>query len=125
MTTEPSFMDRRIRVPVMVTVVLIGVIANVLTDTVANGEFSQWTGYRKWEPYGLFTVYYPMLTCIFRWLVPVVGLGTVAVALRRELRSDYFVWCLCTFAGVVTISVGIGAFMIYGLYSVTHHVLGG
>ena len=106
-------------------VVLVAVIANVLVDMVADGEFSQWTGYRKWQPYGVFAVYYPVLMGIFRWLVPLLGVGTLVMACRRELRTQHFVWGLSVFAAVATVCIAIGIFMVYGLYSVTHHVLGG
>jgi len=122
---ETSTTDRRVRVPLAVTVVLIGMLANLLVDMIAEREFSQWTGYRKWEPYGIFAIYYPTLMNVIRWLVPLLGLGTVVMACRRELRGQLFVWSLCLFAAVATVCVAIGIFMVYGLYSVTHHALGG
>jgi hypothetical protein len=124
MTTQPPSIDRRIRIPITVAVVLVGVIVNVLTDMVAEGEFSQWTGYRNWEPFGIFAVYYPTLMDIIRWLVPLLGVGTLVMACRQELRTEHFVWSLSGFAVVTTVSIAIGIFMVYGLYSVTHHRLG-
>jgi len=125
MTTETPSIDRRIRIPIAGAVVLVGVIAQILIDMIAEGELSQWTGNRKWEPFGIFAVYYPMLMAIFRWLVPALGLGTAVVACRRQIRADHFVWCLCAFIVVATICVSFGVLMVYGLFSVTHHVLGG
>jgi len=125
MMTEPWTTDRRIRILIATTAVLIGVIANMLVDMIAVGEFSQWTGYRKWKPYGIFAVYYPTLINVIRWLVPLLGLGTVVLACRREIRGQFFVGSLCLFAVVATACTAIGVFMVYGLYSVTHHVLGG
>ena len=123
--TETPTIDRRVRAPIAVTVVLVSVTANAMVDMIAEGEFSQWTGYREGEPYGIFAVYYPMLMDIIRWLVPLLGVGTVVVACRRELRTEHFVRCLCVFAVVATVCIAIGIFMVYGLYSVTHHRLGG
>jgi hypothetical protein len=125
MTNEIPINDRWTRIPIAVTVVLIGVIANLSVDMIAKGELSQWTEYRKWEPYGIFAVYYPMGMGLFRWLIPVLGVGVIVAACQRQLSARRFVWAVCVFAVIAAMCVAIGVFMVYGLYSVTHHVLGG
>jgi len=125
MNKESQTIDRKIRLPIALTIVLIGIITNFLVDIIAEGEFSQQAGYHNWKPYGILTIYYPMLLTLFRWLVPALGIGTVVIAARSQISTEHFIWSLCTFAIVAATCIGIGIFMVYGLYSVTHHVLGG
>jgi hypothetical protein len=122
---ESGTSDRWVRIPIAVTIVLIGVLANGVVDMIAEGEFSQRTGYRGWVPYGIYAIYYPKLMHLIRWLVPLFGLGVVITACRRQLRTSRLILGLCLFALVAAACVAIGMFMTYGLYSLTHHFLGG
>ncbi|MFT4691709.1 MAG: hypothetical protein ACI9OD_003935 [Limisphaerales bacterium] len=123
--TVTEHTDRRVTLPIAAVVVLAGTLANGIVDLIASAELSQFRSYLEGGQSAFMEIYFPYLRHCFRWVIPICGFLLLIALRARTFRFHHYVWSLCAFALLAILSVTAGILVIYPMYALRHHVVGG